>query len=86
MLARMPAELIHAPWLARPVDLAAAGVEIGRDYPAPIVHHDAARAKTLARYAAVKARQVAPQAAFSPSASGALVCLMNSCAAQMPTS
>ncbi len=55
VLARMPAELIHAPWLARPVDLAAAGVEIGRDYPAPIVHHDAARAKTLARYAAVKA-------------------------------
>jgi deoxyribodipyrimidine photo-lyase len=55
VLARMPAELIHAPWLARPVDLAAAGVEIGRDYPAPIVQHDAARAKTLARYAAVKA-------------------------------
>ena len=54
-LARMPTELIHAPWLARPVDLAAAGVEIGRDYPAPIVDHDAARAKTLARYAAVKA-------------------------------
>jgi hypothetical protein len=54
ILARMPAELIHAPWLARPVDLAAAGVEVGRDYPAPIVDHDAARAKTLARYAAVK--------------------------------
>jgi len=54
-LAGMPAELIHAPWLARPVDLAAAGVEIGRDYPAPIVDHEQARAKTLARYSAVKA-------------------------------
>jgi deoxyribodipyrimidine photo-lyase len=53
-LARMPAELIHAPWLARPVDLAAAGIEIGRDYPAPIVQHDEARAKTLERYAVVK--------------------------------
>jgi deoxyribodipyrimidine photo-lyase len=52
-LAGMPAELIHAPWLARPVDLAGAGVEIGRDYPAPIVQHDEARAKTLRRYAVV---------------------------------
>jgi deoxyribodipyrimidine photo-lyase len=48
--------LIHAPWLARPVDLAAAGIVIGRDYPAPIVDHEAARAKTLERYAVVKAR------------------------------
>ena len=53
-LGRLPDELIHAPWLARPVDLAAAGVELGRDYPAPIVDHAEARAKTLARYAVVK--------------------------------
>jgi deoxyribodipyrimidine photo-lyase len=51
----LPANLIHAPWLARPIDLAAAGIEIGRDYPAPIVQHDAARARTLERYAVVKA-------------------------------
>ena len=50
-----PDPLIHAPWLARPIDLAAAGVEIGRDYPPPIVDHDAARARTLERYAVVKA-------------------------------
>ncbi len=54
-LAAMPSELIHAPWLARPVDLAGAGVELGRDYPLPIVQHEAARAKTLARFAAVRA-------------------------------
>ena len=54
-LARLPDKLIHAPWLARPIDLQAAGVEIGRDYPAPVVAHDVARAETLARYAVVKA-------------------------------
>jgi deoxyribodipyrimidine photo-lyase len=37
------------------VDLAAAGVVIGKDYPAPVVNHAAAREKTLARYAVVKA-------------------------------
>jgi deoxyribodipyrimidine photo-lyase len=55
-LARLPDALIHAPWRARPVDLAAAGVTLGLDYPAPIVEHQAARAATLARYAAVKGR------------------------------
>jgi deoxyribodipyrimidine photo-lyase len=55
MLAALPDKLIHAPWLARPVDLAAAGVELGKTYPLPVVQHDEARAKTLARYAAVKA-------------------------------
>jgi len=54
-LARLPASLIHAPWLARPIDLEAAGLEIGRDYPPPIVRHDEARTKTLQRYAVVKA-------------------------------
>ena len=53
-LAALPDAAIHAPWLARPVDLQAAGVEIGRHYPAPVVQHDLARARTLARYAVVK--------------------------------
>ena len=53
-LGALPNQLIHAPWLARPVDLAAAGVDIGRHYPAPIVDHEQARAKTLQRYAVVK--------------------------------
>ena len=60
-LAALPDELLHAPWLARPVDLAAAGVELGRDYPPPIVDHDVARAATLARYAVV--REGAPKPA-----------------------
>jgi deoxyribodipyrimidine photo-lyase len=45
---------IHAPWLAKPIALQAAGVEIGKDYPEPIVDHAQARAETLARYAVVK--------------------------------
>lgn len=52
----VPDALIHAPWRARPVDLAAANLVLGRDYPAPIVEHDAARAATRARFAAVRAR------------------------------
>jgi len=53
-LAGLPDRLIHAPWLARPVDLAAAGVELGRDYPHPVVDHALAREQTLQRYAVVK--------------------------------
>lgn len=53
-LAKLPDSEIHAPWLARPVDLAAAGVVLGRDYPAPVVDHDQARQRTLARYGVVK--------------------------------
>ncbi len=50
-LASLPDKLIHAPWLARPIDLAAAGITLGGNYPLPIVAHDEARAKTLARFA-----------------------------------
>jgi deoxyribodipyrimidine photo-lyase len=51
-LDKLPDKLIHAPWLARPVDLEAAGIRLGRDYPEPIVQHELARQKTLERYAA----------------------------------
>jgi deoxyribodipyrimidine photo-lyase len=52
-LARLSAKAIHAPWLAKPVELLAAGVELGRDYPLPIVDHAEARALTLQRYGVV---------------------------------
>jgi deoxyribodipyrimidine photo-lyase len=54
MLAKLPDKLIHSPWTARPIDLAAAGITLGRDYPQPLVAHDEARARTLERYAVVK--------------------------------
>lgn len=53
-LAPLPPALIQAPWTGRPVDLAAAGILLGRDYPAPIVDHATARAETLRRYAVVR--------------------------------
>ena len=53
-LARLPRAALHAPWTARPVDLAAAGIVLGRDYPLPIVDHTQAREATLQRYAVVK--------------------------------
>jgi len=55
-LGGLPDALIHAPWRARPVDLQAAGLVLGRDYPLPIVQHEAARAAALARYGAVRER------------------------------
>ena len=55
-LARLPDAAIHAPWLARPVELLAAGVDLGKAYPQPVVDHALAREKTLARYAVVKTR------------------------------
>jgi deoxyribodipyrimidine photo-lyase len=45
---------IHAPWLAGPLELQAAGIKLGENYPLPIVQHDEARALTLKRYAVVK--------------------------------
>ena len=54
-LAKLPATAIHSPWLSGPLELAAAGVVLGQDYPLPIVQHDEARARTLQRYAVKKA-------------------------------
>ncbi len=54
VLANLPDKVIHAPWKAGPLELEAAGVRLGENYPRPIVEHDVARAKTLERYGAVK--------------------------------
>lgn len=54
-LSALNANAIHAPWLARPLELQEAGIVLGRDYPQPIVHHEEARLRTLARYEVVKA-------------------------------
>ena len=53
-LAQLSDKAIHAPWMAAPLELQAAGVALGKDYPHPIVAHDAARLRTLDRYAVVK--------------------------------
>ncbi len=56
-LAQLPDAALHAPWQARPVDLAAAQVSLGKTYPAPVVLHDQAREATLKRYAVVKTQR-----------------------------
>ena len=55
-LARMPAQWIHAPWLAPHAQQLQAGCIVGRDYPLPVVDHAQARLTTLARYGVVKAK------------------------------
>jgi deoxyribodipyrimidine photo-lyase len=52
-LARVPNDLLHEPSAAPPALLVAAGVTLGRDYPAPIVAHAQARARALEAYARV---------------------------------
>ena len=47
-LAQLPTKALHAPWTAKPLELDMAGVQLGRDYPQPLVAHDEARALTLA--------------------------------------
>lgn len=54
-LARLDADLIHAPWTASPIELSAAGVSLGIDYPEPIVDHAAARKRALAALEACRA-------------------------------
>ncbi len=54
VLAKLHPPALHNPWEAAPLELAAAGVELGKNYPEPVVRHDEARALTLQRYAVVK--------------------------------
>lgn len=59
-LAGLSDKAIHAPWLAAPLELQAAGVVLGNgkgQYPLPMVDHAQARERTLARYAVVKANK-----------------------------
>ena len=53
-LAGLPDAAIHAPWKANEIELAAAGLVLGEQYPHPIVDHGVARERTLQRYAVVK--------------------------------
>jgi deoxyribodipyrimidine photo-lyase len=47
-LGRLPVEFIHQPWKASPLELATAGVALGKTYAAPVVDHGVARARALA--------------------------------------
>ncbi len=49
-LRRVPGQFIHEPWLMPEEVQAAARCRIGKDYPAPIVDHQAAKARALLAY------------------------------------
>ncbi len=49
-LSKLPPKWIHQPWEATPMELAAAGVTLGKNYPAPIIDHKVGRERALAAY------------------------------------
>ena len=51
-LAAVPRAFIHAPWNLPPLLQTSLGVEIGVQYPAPIVDHEAGRSRAITTYAA----------------------------------
>jgi deoxyribodipyrimidine photo-lyase len=53
-LARVPTPWVHKPWLAPRAVLAEAGLELGKQYPAPIIDHQLARQRALAAFASLK--------------------------------
>ncbi len=53
-LAAVPATFVHAPWRMNAAEQSACGVIVGTHTPAPVVAHDEARQRTLARYAVVR--------------------------------
>jgi deoxyribodipyrimidine photo-lyase len=59
-LAKVPSGHIHAPWRMTREEQGAAGVQIGKGYPAPIVDHAKAREVTLALYSRSKEPGLGP--------------------------
>ncbi|MCG6941141.1 MAG: DNA photolyase family protein [Thiohalocapsa sp.] len=53
-LAALPERLIHQPWTAKPALLEGLGVQLGRDYPAPMVDLQRSRDEALAAYEQIK--------------------------------
>lgn len=53
-LANVPGKYIHTPHLMAPAEQIRADVQVGRDYPRPIVDHRARRALALALYGSVR--------------------------------
>lgn len=49
-IARLPDRFVHAPWRASPIELADAGVVLGRTYPRPVVDHADARRNAIRIY------------------------------------
>ena len=53
-LAALPNNWIHKPWKAPAQILGEAGIELGKNYPKPIVDHDTARKRALESFASIR--------------------------------
>lgn len=53
-LGKLRGKAIHSPWTASRDELAAAGIELGKTYPMPMIDHKEARARALRAYERVK--------------------------------
>jgi deoxyribodipyrimidine photo-lyase len=53
-LAEVPSKWIHKPWKAPASLLSEAGVELGKDYPMPVIDHEAARKRALSALASMR--------------------------------
>ena len=51
----MPDKYLQTPWEMPPIELAACGVTLGKEYPHPMVDHGEARKTALAIYDELKA-------------------------------
>jgi deoxyribodipyrimidine photo-lyase len=49
-LAKVPDRYIHFPAAMKPLEQQACGLQLGRDYPQPVVDHGRARERTLMRF------------------------------------
>ena len=54
-IAELPNKFIHRPWEAAPLELAGAGITLGKTYPYPIIDHRLGRERALKAYQKVRA-------------------------------
>lgn len=59
-LAGLPDSRIHQPWTASAAELRAAGIDLGSEYPRPIVDHAAARLRALAVFEQMRRARPSP--------------------------
>ena len=55
-LAKLPDRYVHRPWETPATLLRASGLELGKDYPLPIVEHAKARDRAMEAYRATRTR------------------------------
>ncbi len=58
-LKKLPDEYIHAPWEASSTQLKDAGIEMGKDYPYPVIKHEEGRARALKAFEKLQERKKA---------------------------